>query len=223
VSFITERNMMAIIGRPREFERCAALKAAMVLFWRKGFAATSMNDLCDAMDVRSPSLYAAFGSKEALYLEAIQHYVQTVGPPVWDGLAEGATARAGVQNLLLAATESLPESHVTPAGCMAALAAVCDEWPAGIAEVVRKIRVEMRGLLRSRLEAGIANGELPATTDIEGLSRFYLSVYQGMAVQARDGAAAAELRGVVAAAMSAWPGEDGADPSRLALQSAVLG
>ena len=214
---------MAIIGRPREFDRGAALEAAMVLFWRKGFAATSMNDLCDAMDVRSPSLYAAFGSKEALYLEAIQHYVEVFGPPVWDKLAEGATARAGVQNLLLAATESLPASHVTPAGCMAALAAVCDEWPAGIAGVVRKIRVEMLGLLRSRLEAGIANGELPATTDIEGLSRFYLSVYQGMAVQARDGAAAAELRGVVGAAMSAWPGEDGADPSRLALQSAVLG
>jgi AcrR family transcriptional regulator len=197
--------MMAIIGRPREFDRGAALEAAMVLFWRKGFAATSMNDLCDAMDVRSPSLYAAFGSKEALYLEAIQHYVEVFGPPVWDKLAEGATARAGIQNLLLAATESLPASHVTPAGCMAALAAVCDEWPAGIAEVVRKIRVEMLGLLRSRLEAGIANGELPPTTDIEGLSRFYLSVYQGMAVQARDGAGAPELKGIVAAAMSAWP------------------
>jgi AcrR family transcriptional regulator len=205
--FITERKMMAIIGRPREFDRSAALEAAMVLFWRKGFAATSMNDLCDAMDVRSPSLYAAFGSKEALYLEAIQRYVEIFGPPVWDGLAQGATARAGVQNLLLAATESLPESHVTPGGCMAALAAVCDEWPAGIAGVVRKIRVEMLGMLRSRLEAGVANGELPATTDVEGLSRFYFSVYQGMAVQARDGAGAPELKGVVAAAMSAWPGD----------------
>jgi AcrR family transcriptional regulator len=199
--------MMAIIGRPREFDRSAALEAAMVLFWRKGFAATSMNDLCDAMDVRSPSLYAAFGSKEALYLEAIQRYVEIFGPPVWDGLAQGATARAGVQNLLLAATESLPESHVTPGGCMAALAAVCDEWPAGIAGVVRKIRAEMLRMLRSRLEAGVANGELPPTTDIEGLSRFYFSVYQGMAVQARDGAGAPELKGVVAAAMSAWPGD----------------
>jgi AcrR family transcriptional regulator len=199
--------MMAIIGRPREFDRSAALEAAMVLFWRKGFAATSMNDLCDAMDVRSPSLYAAFGSKEALYLEAIQRYVEIFGPPVWDGLAEGATARAGVQNLLLAATESLPESHVTPGGCMAALAAVCDEWPAGIAQVVRKIRAEMLRMLRSRLEAGVADGELPTTTDIEGLSRFYLSVYQGMAVQARDGAGAPELRGIVAAAMATWPGD----------------
>ena len=179
----------------------------MLAFWRKGFAATSMNDLCDSMDVRSPSLYAAFGSKEALYLEAIQHYVEIFGPPVWDGLAEGATARAGVENLLLAATESLPESHVTPGGCMAALAAVCDEWPAGIAEVARKIRMEMLGMLRSRLQVGVKNGELPPTTDIEGLSRFYLSVYQGMAVQARDGAAAAELKAIVRAAMAAWPSE----------------
>jgi AcrR family transcriptional regulator len=196
---------MANIGRPREFDRGAALKAAMVLLWRKGFAATSMNDLCEAMGVRSPSLYAAFGSKEALYLEAIQHYVEMFGPPVWDGLAASASARAGVESVLLAATEILPKSQVTPGGCMAALAAVSDEWPAGIAEVVVKIRMIMLGRLRSRLEAGAANGELPTTTDIDALSRFYFSVYQGMAVQARDGADAAELKGLVAAAMAAWP------------------
>ena len=90
---------------------------------------------------------------------------------------------------------------------MAALAAVCDEWPAGIAQVVRKIRAEMLGMLRSRLEAGVANGELAASTDIDSLSRFYLGVYQGMAIQTRDGASAEDLRGLVAAAMAAWPGD----------------
>jgi len=178
----------------------------MFLFWRKGFAATSMNDLCDAMGVRSPSLYAAFGSKEALYLEAVEYYVRTQGPPVWGKLAEGATARAGIENLLIAATESLPKSRATPAGCMAALAAVGDEWPAGITRVVKKVRLELLGTLRSRLENAVAKGELPASTDIDGLSRFYLSVFQGMAVQAKDGATQAELRAVAAAAMAAWPG-----------------
>jgi AcrR family transcriptional regulator len=197
---------MAVIGRPREFDRDAALEVAMFLFWRKGFAATSMNDLCDAMGVRSPSLYAAFGSKEALYLEAVEYYVRTQGPPVWGKLAEGATARAGIENLLIAATESLPKSRATPAGCMAALAAVGDEWPAGIARVVKKVRLELLGTLRSRLENAVAKGELPASTDIDGLSRFYLSVYQGMAIQARDGATQAELRAVAGAAMAAWPG-----------------
>jgi AcrR family transcriptional regulator len=198
---------MAIVGRPREFDRDAALEAAMFLFWRKGFAATSMNDLCDAMGVRSPSLYAAFGSKEALYLEAVEHYVRTQGPPVWDKLAEGATARAGIENLLIAGTESLPKSRATPAGCMAMLAAVGDEWPAAIARVVKKVRLEVLGTLRSRLENAVAKGELPASTDIDGLSRFYLSVFQGMAIQARDGATQAELRAVATAAMGAWPGD----------------
>jgi AcrR family transcriptional regulator len=181
---------MAVIGRPRGFDRGAALEAAMFLFWRKGFAATSMNDLCDAMGVRSPSLYAAFGSKEALYLEAVEHYV-----------------RVGVETLLVAAAESLPKSRATPAGCMAMLAAVGDEWPAAIARVVKKVRLEMLGMLRTRLENAVAKGELPASTDIDGLSRFYLSVFQGMAIQARDGATQAELRAVAAAAMATWPGD----------------
>jgi len=196
---------MAVIGRPREFDRGAALEAAMLLFWSKGFASTSINDLCDAMGIRSPSLYAAFGSKEALYLEAVERYVGTQGPPVWDKLAEGITARAGIENLLIAGTESLPKSRATPAGCMAMLAAVGDEWPAAIVRVVREVRREVLNTLRSRLENAVANGELPASTDVEGLSRFYLSVFQGMAVQAKDGATPAELRGAAAAAMAAWP------------------
>jgi AcrR family transcriptional regulator len=166
-----------------------------------------MNDLCDAMGVRSPSLYAAFGSKEALYLEAVEHYVRTQGPPVWDKLAEGATARAGIENLLMAGTESLPKSRATPAGCMAVLAAVGDEWPAAITRVVKKVRLEMLGMLRSRLETAVAKGELPASTNIDGLSRFYLSVFQGMAIQARDGASQAELKAVAATAMAGWPGD----------------
>ena len=198
---------MVVIGRPREFDRGAALEAAMLLFWRKGFAATSMNDLCDVMGVRPPSLYAAFGSKEALYLEAIEHYVQTWGPLVWGKLAEGATARTSVENLLFAGTEVLPKSRATPAGCMAMLGAVGDEWPPAIARAVKKVRLEMLGNLRARLETAVAKGELPAATDVDGLSRFYLSVMEGMAIQARDGASQAELKGAAAAAMLAWPGE----------------
>ena len=196
-----------MIGRPREFDRQAALEAAMLLFWRKGFAATSMSDLCEVMGVRPPSLYAAFGSKEALYVEAVEHYVRIQGPKVWGRLAEGASARASVENLLMAGTEILPKSRATPAGCMAMLAAVGDEWPAAVARIVKKVRLEMLGNLRSRLETAVANGELPAATDVDGLSRFYLSVMEGMSIQARDGATQAELKGAAAAAMMAWPGD----------------
>lgn len=196
---------MSLVGRPREFDREAALEAAMLLFWRKGFAATSMHDLCDAMGIRSPSLYAAFGGKEALYLEAVQRYVGVQGPKVWGKLAEGATARASIEGLLTAGTEILPKSRATPAGCMALLAAVGDEWPAAVARVMKKLRVEMLGNLRTRLEAAVATGELPASADVDGLSRLYLSVMEGMAIQARDGATQAQLRGAAVAAMMAWP------------------
>jgi AcrR family transcriptional regulator len=196
---------MSVIGRPRGFDRERALDAAMRIFWQKGFSTTSMTDLCDAMGIRSPSLYAAFGSKEALYLEAADHYVRTIGPPVWGKLAEGATARASVENLLLAGTDSLPESGHVPGGCMAMLAAVGDEWPSAITDVARKVRIDMLDMLRSRLSAAVADGELSASTDIDRLSRFYLGVFQGMAIQARDGATPAELKDIAETAMSAWP------------------
>ncbi len=198
---------MAVIGRPRAFDREAALGAAMQVFWRKGFSAASMNELCDAMSIRSPSLYAAFGSKEALYLEAVERYVRTIGPPIWGKLAEGATARASIEALLMAAAEILPQSPSAPAGCMVALGAVGDEWPAPVADVVRRVRLDMLGRLRARLDAAVADSELPPSTDTERLSRFYLAIYQGMAIQARDGATAEDLNGVAEAAMAAWPGE----------------
>jgi AcrR family transcriptional regulator len=195
---------MAALGRPRGFDRDLALEAAMLVFWRKGFASTSMTDLCEAMGIRSPSLYAAFGDKEDLYTEALSHYVRTVGPRVWSRLAQGETAKASVESLLLAATESLPASK-TPAGCMATLAALGDEWPAPIVDAVRAFRAEMLAMLRDRLEAAVAGGELPLGTDVERLSRFYLAVFQGMAVQSRDGAKAPDLQAVAETAMAAWP------------------
>src|SRR3569833_110657 len=142
---------MAVIGRPREFDREVALNAAMLAFWRKGFVATSMSDLCDAMGIRSPSLYAAFGSKEALFLEAVDSYARTVGPPIWSRLMDGPTVRAGIKSFLLAAAENLPEAKAKPAGCMAALGAVSEGCPGEIQEVMRKIRLDCLDLLRLRM------------------------------------------------------------------------
>jgi AcrR family transcriptional regulator len=196
---------MAITGRPRKFVRDEALEAAMLVFWRNGYTGTSMHDLCDAMGIRSPSLYATFGGKEDLYLEAIEHHIATRGPPVWGHLSTGETARAGLENLLLAAAAMLPACGAKPAGCMTSLAAIGDEWPPTIVAAVKKIRATMLGMLHSRLEAAVASGELPASSDIDGLSRLYLGTYQGMAIQARDGAGAADLQAMANAALGAWP------------------
>ena len=126
---------------------------------------------------------------------------------MWDKLADGKTAREGIEHLLIGATETLPKSRTAPAGCMAVLGAVSDEWPATIARVVRKVRLDMLGNLRARIEGAVGSGELPAATDVEAMSRFYLSVFQAMAIQAKDGATPEELRGVAKSAMAMWPGE----------------
>ncbi len=196
---------MAIIGRPREFDRDEALKAAMLVFWRKGYAASSMTDLIDAMGIKSPSLYAAFGGKEALYIEAVDHYADTVGPLIWGHLSDGSAARAGVESLLLAAVDSMSRCDITPGGCMVTLAGVGEENSEAIRATTRRIRAHCLDMFRVRLTHAVTAGELPASTDVERLSRFYLSVYQGIAIQARDGAPAAELAGIVDAAMRAWP------------------
>ncbi|RYD28556.1 MAG: TetR/AcrR family transcriptional regulator, partial [Verrucomicrobiaceae bacterium] len=87
-------------GRPRAFDRTAALDAAMGVFWRKSYTATSMNDLCEAMGIGSPSLYAAFGSKEQLYAEAIRHYNEKSGPILRDAVESAPTARLGIEAYL---------------------------------------------------------------------------------------------------------------------------
>lgn len=196
---------MPITGRPRRFDREAALRGAMRIFWQKGFATTSMNDLCETMGIRSPSLYAAFSSKESLYLEALNHYVMTIGNAVWAKLEGKSTARAGVEDFLRVAAEALPESNSGPAGCMSTLAGIGDAWPDAIAEVAREIRLSCLRHLRARLDIAVADGELPSSIEVDRLSRFYFGVFEGMAVQAKDGASRDDLLGIAETALAAWP------------------
>jgi AcrR family transcriptional regulator len=193
------------IGRPREFDRDAALQAAMLVFWRKGFLATSMNDLCDAMGIRSPSLYAAFGSKEKVYLEAIGLYSSIADSLIWTHINDGPTARESIHKVLLAAANVLPGFEGKPAGCMVSLATLGDEIPGSISQTVRQVRTDSLTVIRSGLECGVAAGELPKSTNIDRLSRFYLGVVQGMAVQAYDGATQEDLVSMADAAIAAWP------------------
>lgn len=200
------------IGRPRGFDRDAALHAAMLVFWRKGFLAASMNDLCDGMGIRSPSLYAAFGDKESLYLEAMQHYAETIGTAVWGRLLEAPTARAGVEALLQAAVDTLPADGVMPAGCMAFLGALGEECPVAVSDAPRQLRLDCLRRLRQRLGEAVDTGELPSADVADRLGRFYVGIYQALAVQARDGATAAELSDLADMAMSVWPAAPGARP-----------
>lgn len=195
---------MKVLGRPREFDRDSALQAAMLVFWRKGFLASSMNDLCEAMGIRSPSLYAAFGSKEALYLEAVQRYNAAAHALIWGHIEDGPTVRAGMHKVLLAGAKVVAGDTEGPSGCLVTLAAGEDHAGA-VPDVTKLARRDSLATLRAGLARALAMGELPPSTDVDRLGRFYLGVVQGMAIQARDGASLAELEGMAETAMAAWP------------------
>lgn len=192
-------------GRPRAFDRKAALALATRLFWEKGYEATSVADLTEAMGIGSPSLYAAFGSKEALYAEALDHYCETYEAFVWSNFFTAATARDAVRCFLMDSAAALTGSYADiPHGCMVTLSTVGSEGHVALGERVRSVRAVTLDRLKQRLERAAAAGEIPASADIHALSRFVQTVQSGMSILARDGADRTELEAVARTAMAAW-------------------
>jgi AcrR family transcriptional regulator len=192
-------------GRPRAFDRALALARATRLFWVKGYEATSIADLTQAMGIGAPSLYAAFGSKEALYAEALRHYEATYEQLVWAGFHSAPTAREAVSAFLLDSASALtgaPDDH--PLGCMVTLSAVGREGHAELGELVRSARAVTLQRLQARLSAAVAAGELRAGTDTHARARFYQCIQAGMSILARDGTPRAELEAVARQALARW-------------------
>jgi AcrR family transcriptional regulator len=177
----------------------------MLVFWRKGFHATSIPDLCGAIGVHEPSLYAAFGNKERLYVEAVRLYMRLAQSLLWRYLETGRTARAGMRDLLLATAKELTRTDTHPNGCFITLATVDEDMPPAVSDTIRHARREWLEALYTHLQKAVADGELPASTDIKSMSRFFQAIVQSIGIQAHDGAKQAELEGMVETAMAVWP------------------
>ncbi|MFE2260552.1 TetR/AcrR family transcriptional regulator [Streptomyces griseosporeus] len=190
-------------GRPRSFDRATALEKAVMAFWERGYEATSVSDLTRVMGIGAPSLYAAFGDKQALFEEVVRAYDERYGSFGVRALTEEPTARAAVARLLReAAAEYTAPGH--PHGCLYAHAATnCTN--AEVEEFLRGRRNATIAAIADRVRAGVAAGELPEDTDAEALARYTGVVIQGMSQQARDGASRQELEAVAEFALSIWP------------------
>lgn len=195
---------MAGRGRPRAFDREQALSRAMEMFWAKGFEGTSVNDLTTALGIGAPSLYAAFGSKEALFREAVALYVSTDGSDIWAALTTADTAYGAVEGFLME-TARLFSRLDKPSGCLVVLSALhqTDGNEAVRAELVAK-RQENTASLAGRLSRGVETGEIAPGVDTDKLARFYVTVQQGMSIQARDGADRVMLEDIARSALAAW-------------------
>ena len=192
-------------GRPRAFNREAALAQATRLFWTRGYEATSIADLVQAMGIGSPSLYAAFGSKEALYAEALRHYLENYKDLFWTRFSSASTAREAVLSFLMDSAAVLTGCVADiPRGCMAILSTVDSEGHAELGELVRTARAGTRRRIEDRLNRAVTEGELPASTDTDALARFVQAVQNGMSILARDDASRSELEATAQIAMLGW-------------------
>lgn len=179
-------------GRPRAFDRDAALAQAMQVFRATGYAATSIPMLVDAMGISAQSLYAAFVSKEALYREALALYGRTVGDFATRALAEEDDVFAAVARMLRDAATVFSQTADAP-GCMVTMAPA-DTTDDPLVVLGRQVRAEGVERVATRLAKGVADGQLPADFPCDDWAHYLGSVVQGMSVQARDGASEAALR-----------------------------
>jgi len=191
-------------GRPRGFDRERALRRAMDVFWAKGYDGASLSELTAAMGINPPSLYAAFGSKEALFREAAALYQTTEGSEIWGALSQGATARDAIESFLRTSAQAFTRPH-KPRGCMIVLGALHPtEANASVSQELHDRRSETVAAMHGRLARAIEQGELPRGIDCQAIATFYVTVQQGMSIQARDGASQRALLTVAHAAMAAW-------------------
>jgi AcrR family transcriptional regulator len=190
-------------GRPRSFDRDAALERAMEVFWKLGFEGASLHDLTTAMGINPPSLYAAFGDKERLFLEAVGRYEAERGAAC--PYADAATAREAIERLLTYMANEFSKP-CNPRGCLMVMAATTSSASsAQLQAALAQRRAASRARLKARIDRGLTEGELPRGTDTGGLADFYATILAGMSLQARDGASRRRLLATVAAAMRAWP------------------
>ena len=191
-------------GRPVGFDRDEVLEQAMGVFWAKGFAGASMSDLTAAMGIASPSLYAAFGSKESLYRAALEHYV-ALHKEVVRRIMELPTAHESIEGLLRNAITVFSRTDF-PSGCMVEQTAgeTCDMSPELVARL-REMRAANNESFSARLRKGVEDGDVPAGTDIRAVAAFYATVHKGLSLSARGGTGSDELNSAVTSAMAAWP------------------
>src|SRR5258707_3368754 len=186
---------MATPGRPRSFDKEKALDAALQVFWRKGYEGASLADLTAAMGIERPSLYAAFGDKEKLFLQVLDHYQEGPAKMILATLQE-PSARRVIERLLRESADAGSDPH-TPRGCLYVQGALAcgSEGDCVRTELISR-RAAGETALRKRLQRAKKESDLSKRADPAGLARYIMAVLHGKPVRSSPGASRKELRGI---------------------------
>ncbi|MGJ9420373.1 TetR/AcrR family transcriptional regulator [Massilia sp. CMS3.1] len=197
--------MMTKMGRPRQFDRDAALTKAMHLFWQNGYDATSLSQLKAELGISAPSFYAAFESKHALFQETIALYLQSHGS-VMDCLWDAELSPRAAIELALRSSARMQRETGHPAGCMVALGVMSAGAPddATVTEELTRARARNRAGILACVRRGVAEKELDPMTDFTALSKVLESFLLGLSTLARDGATREEMDNAVTQIMRLW-------------------
>jgi AcrR family transcriptional regulator len=193
-------------GRPRTFDRNAALCAALRVFREHGYEGATLAELQEAMGGLSPpSLYAAFGSKEELFKEAVATYRDSIAKVTVSALeAPGVSTREAIASMLRATVAHLTKSG-EPRGCLIVLGATqCSKESENVSEHLREMRVKTQDIIRARIKRGVTEGDVPKKANIEAMATFITTFGHGLSIQARDGATRTALNAAVECALAAW-------------------
>jgi len=198
---------MAQMGRPRRFDRDQAVDQAMHLFWEHGYESTSLSQLKAGLGggISAPSFYAAFGSKEALFQEAVQRYLDTfaqVTECLWD---PQLSPRAAIE-LALRRSAAMQCEPTHPKGCMVALGVMSAPTPdsAQITAGLTASRARTRAGFLACVERGLSNEELLAGTNAQALAAVFDSFLLGLSTLARDDVEHTVFEAAITQVMTLW-------------------
>ncbi|MEG1211338.1 MAG: TetR/AcrR family transcriptional regulator [Leclercia sp.] len=193
-------------GRPKVFDREAALDKAMALFWQHGYEATSLADLVEATGAKAPTLYAEFTNKEGLFRAVLDRYITCYAARHEAQLfCEEKRVEQALEDYFTAVATCFT-SKDTPAGCFmintsATLAASSKE----IAHTVKSRHAMQEETLGQFLQQRQQRGELPAHCDPQKLAQYLSCILQGMSISARDGASLEKLQVITQLTLQLWP------------------
>ena len=176
----------------------------MHVFWRKGYDAAALSDLTKAMGINPPSLYAAFGNKESLFLKVLERYAEGPAAYVMKALLAPTAREVAEQRLYGAVNMMCDSSH--PLGCLAVQAsAKCGDARGSMGKKLIAFCHGSHQAFVDRFKRAKAGGDLPTNADPNALARYVSTIAQGISMQAASGVSRTELRGVVKMALKQWP------------------
>ncbi len=189
-------------GRPSNFDTDTALDQALKVFWTYGYEGTSMAELTAALGMNKPSIYAAFGNKEALFKKVLDRYSNEIVDFVAQAMGEPTAAQA-VRGFLTQAAAFLTDP-ATPQGCMIIQGALsCSSDASAIKSLLIEYRKHLEHTLIKRFDQAKLQGDLASDCHSRDLAKYIVTLHQGMSVQATSGASLQELTAMIDIALSA--------------------